>query len=173
MKYSLPWPYSIPILALLLVGCGFELRDTDAEIRLSMPYTVRVMSLDAQLTQIFERHLTRREFQIVRTNADFIIQVQAEDADNSDDILGKTYEHPFRRLTYRLTFVILNDEGELLNMQRTVNLETDYYHPSGNYLQQEVAKETALNRLRNNAAAEVVNRLILTTIGPIALEEPA
>ncbi len=161
MEYSATLLAGVSLLASLLIGCGFQLRGADSTIKLSGTYSVQVKSAYPQLNHIFERTLNRKGFKVVRAAADIVIQIQSEESDSRDHLFDEKFiSQRFRRLNYHLKYFISNADGELIDVPGTLHLTSDYHNPTGSYLQQEVARDSALNQLRKNAALEIVNRLL-------------
>ncbi len=146
-------------LSVALAGCGFQPRGTESASYLPEAYAVQVKSPYPQLNHLFERELSRQGFSVVRSGAEFIIQVHNESSDDLDFVFDREFEQPFQRLNYHIHYMITDAGGVAIIAPPAKVLTADYYRPAGNYLQQEVARDSALNQLRKNAVLEITNRL--------------
>ncbi len=157
MNVSIKLKVTTLLMALLLSACGFQLRGTDSAINLTEVYSVQVKSPYPLLKQQTERELNRQGFKVVRSEAQFVIRLLDEKMDDDNLIFDTEFEHPFKELSYQLNFSVVDDLGEIIVESQTFQMTTDYFQPSGTHMQQEVAKMSAQDRLRKQAAAHIVN----------------
>lgn len=160
MKTLFTTKVSILLVTIVLSGCGFQLRGTDSVANLPRAFPVEVKSPYPRVNQQFERELIRQGFTVVRTGAEYVIRVQGEAADEVDFVFDIDFDYPFERVNYRLMYVITDSGGEILIGPDAVAQATDFFLPSGTHLQQEVAKNSALDQMRRRATRQVVNRLV-------------
>ena len=159
------------LLAIFLTGCGFQLRGENTVPKLSTDYAVQVKSPYPNLNLQFERELNRMGFNVVNSDPQFVIEVRNQDYDHLEFNLSESFSEVFKRINYHFYYAVFDSDGTPVIGPQTSVLSSDYFNPSGNYLQMSVAKDNALDRLRRQAAVMIANQLISEMTSPATSSE--
>lgn len=155
MTHSLKLRLGVLFLCFALVGCGFQLRGTESAMSLPEPYAVQVKSSYPRLNQLIEQELNWQGYTVVRVNPEYLIQVQNEFSAMYEFSFNTEFDQPFKELKYRLTYTISDSQGEVIADLPELELKSEFFSPSGSYLQQAVAEDVALDQMRKDAAREI------------------
>lgn len=171
MSSRLIFPCWTVLLAFLLVGCGFQLRGADTVPNLTASYAVQVNSPFPHLNHQFEIQLIRLGFKVVNSDPQYLIQLHNQEYDEYEFGVNTEFSEVFKRVNYRLNYAVFDSDGTPVIGRQTFEISTDYFNPSGNYLQQTVARNNALDHLRKKSAVMIANRLVAEVATPATVNE--
>lgn len=157
LKLCLP----VTLFSLLLAGCGFELRGT-ADLPEAMSRTYLDMpDRFGEFGRALERSLESNNVEIVGTPelASAVLQIsQAQFVREAASFSGTALISEFR-LTFRVSFRLLDGQGDALSSQRQVVLFRDYSFNSQEILASQREEEFLRGNLRNDMVNELIRRL--------------
>lgn len=163
MEYYIKIALRVPCLALILlsVSCGFQLRGTA-----DLPETMTRTYLDMpnrfdEFGRALERSLESNNVDVVSSpdQATAVLQIsQAQFVREAASFSGTALISEFR-LTFRVQFRLLDDQGDALSTQRQVVLFRDYSFNSQEILASQREEEFLRGNLRNDMVNELIRRL--------------
>ncbi len=145
----------------LLSGCGFQLRGS-ADLPIAMEHTYLDMpDRYGEFGRLLERSLESNGVDVVSTaeQAGAVLQIsQAQFVNEAASFSGTALISEFR-LTFRVRFRLLDEQGEALSSQRQVVLFRDYSFNSQEILASQREEEFLRGNLRNDMVNELLRRL--------------
>ena len=155
-------PFAVPLLlALLLAGCGFHLREP-----LQLPPDlagVQIVARDSYspLAQQLTRSLERSGFEVPRQRGEgvAVLRILSERWDSqaiSVDEFGRAQEYSLR---YAAVFSMDDARGEELVSEQIIELSRDYVSLPGNSAGSESEREMLAREMQKEMAAAVLRRI--------------
>ncbi len=155
------WLIMSCLLLGLLSGCGFQLRGS-ADLPAAMDRTYLDMpDRFGEFGRSLERSLESNGVEVVSSadQASSVLQIsQAQFVREAASFSGTALISEFR-LTFRVTFRLLSDQGDPLSSQRQVVLFRDYSFDSQEILASQREEEFLRGNLRNDMVNELLRRL--------------
>ena len=153
------------ILALMIMisGCGFKLRSTDPYLSESdrHGYTVQVKSSEPSLRFKLAASLRAQGYAVVSSDSDIVIQIFKDSI--YDDEFGLASDHWLlpKTLNYQLQYAIFHGDGSREYAPKTLDVSMTYTEFGSSEVARATANFAAMERIRQEAANLLVERLAL------------
>ena len=150
-------------LVFMLSGCGFKLRSTDPHLSESgkYGYTVQVKSSEPGLRFKLATSLRAQGYGVVPSDSNIVIQIFKESFNDDGLELHSDVGLLPKTLNYRLQYAILHGDSTSENSPETLELSMTYTEIGSSEVARNTANLAAKERIRQEAANQLVERLAL------------
>ena len=165
MKRALTIQSLTLVLALMFIlsGCGFKLRGTDPYLSESDKhgYTVQVKSSEPSLRFKLAASLRAQGYAVVPSDSDIVIQIFKESIIDDELELHSNIGLLPQTLNYRLQYAILYGDSTSEYAPETLEVSMTYTEFGSSEVARSTANLVAKERIRQEAANQLVERLAL------------
>ena len=165
MKRALTIQSLTLVLALMFIlsGCGFKLRGTDPYLSESDKhgYTVQVKSSEPSLRFKLAASLRAQGYAVVPSDSDIVIQIFKESIIDDELELHSNIGLLPKTLNYRLQYAILYGDSTSEYAPETLEVSMTYTEFGSSEVARNTANLAAKERIRQEAANQLVERLAL------------
>ena len=150
-------------LMFMLSGCGFKLRGTDPYLSESdkYGYTVQIKSSEPDLRFKLAASLRAQGYGVVSSDSDIVIQIFKQSINDDELELNSDYGLLPKTLNYQLQYAIFHDHSTSEYAPKTLAVSMTYTEIGGSEVARTTAKLAARERIRQEAANQLVERLAL------------
>ena len=153
-------------LVFMLSGCGFKLRSTDPYLSESGKhgYTVQVKSSEPGLRFKLATSLRAQGYGVVPSDSDIVIQIFKESFNDDELELHSDGGLLPKTLNYRLQYAILRGDSTSENAPETLEVSMTYTEIDSSEVARNTANLAAKERIRQEAANQLIERLALVIL---------
>ncbi len=150
-------------LMFMLSGCGFKLRSTDTNFTESgkLGYTVQVKSSEPGLRFRLAASLRAQGYGVVPSDADIVIQIFKESINDDELELHSDYGLLPKTLNYELQYAIFLGDSTSEYAPETLEVSMTYTEIGSSEVARTTVNLAAKERIRQEAANQLVERLAL------------
>ena len=150
-------------LVFMLSGCGFKLRGTDPYLSESdkQGYTVQVKSSEPGLRFKLAASLRAQGYGVVPSDSDIVIQIFKESINDDELELHSNFGLLPKTLNYQLQYAIFHGDRTSEYAPETLEVSMTYTEIGSSEIARVTANLAAKERIRQEAANQLVERLAL------------
>ena len=154
---------ALTTMILVLTSCGFQLRGTNGAPTESLDsrYSITIQTAAAEFRVKLAESLRRRGFSLVAQNADYHIELFDEIYNEDDfEVVTDRLDMDTRTLNYKISFKLRGNSADAEMLSQTIAMSLDYTRYGANELARDTATVSALERVRQQVADLMADRLI-------------